>query len=64
MKLKKNLWDLKSFVIGRYNFGESLDVFMEQPVWREKTNHRFSFCACVVTHDKCDAHISYLPKKA
>lgn len=45
-KNRNNLWDLKSFVIGRYYFGESLDVFMEQPVWRGKKinnkNHRFS----------------------
>lgn len=36
LKIKNNLWDLKSSVIGRYNFGESLDVFMEQPVWGKK----------------------------
>lgn len=30
------LWDLESFVIGRHNFGEPLDVFMEKPV-RDET---------------------------
>lgn len=39
---KKNLWNLKSLVIGRDNFGESLDVFMEQPVWREEKKKTFT----------------------
>lgn len=28
----KYLWDLKSFMIGRHNFREPLDMFMEKPV--------------------------------
>lgn len=56
LKYKNNLRDLESFVIRRYNFGESLDVFMEQPVWRGKKKQSqiqsCHFCVCHrnVTH--------------
>lgn len=30
------LWDLQSFMIGRHNFCEPLDMFMEKPVWTKQ----------------------------
>lgn len=53
---------MKSFVIGCYNFGESLDVFVEQPVWRgqkQLTDFAVSFLRLLLNV----IHTSYMPLK-
>lgn len=44
-------------MIRRYNFGESLDVFMEQPVWKgeeKKKQSQIQSCHFCVLSQKCD----------